>query len=196
MNKPMDFVIAFLAILAVVVLLSFAIPSDWSVQRSLFINAKSGIIFQYVNNLDNWEKWSAWTTEKDSTLKYKNSGSKDGKGAKSIWQAKSMGGGIMNIIESEKNKMIKYSAKIQDSTFQLDGIIELKPSDLGTLMVWKVSGNVGMNPISKLISFGLDSYFGPDMERSMIKLKKMAEEKREKIKLFTTGLLTKLIIVF
>lgn len=81
MNRPiMDFVLAFIALIAVVVLVSFTLPSDWSVQRSLFINAKPEKIFPYFNNLDNWEKWSAYNTEKDKSIKYKYNGVKDGKG--------------------------------------------------------------------------------------------------------------------
>lgn len=83
----------------------------------------------------------------------------------------------MCITDSLKNKSMRYYALIQNKTFQVDGLIMLKPSDLGTLMVWKVSGNLGLNMWAKYTSFMLDSYFGIDMEKSMMKLKKIVEGK-------------------
>lgn len=49
--------IGILAIIVLLVIVAFFLPSKAYVERSIVINAVPRIVFDQVNTLKNWEKW-------------------------------------------------------------------------------------------------------------------------------------------
>src|ERR1051325_293703 len=91
--------IAILSLIVLLVVISFFLPGNMNVERSVVINAPAPVVFDQVNTLKNWEQWSPWQMM-DSTMKITYSGPASGKGAGYSWTSKDMGVGTMTLTES------------------------------------------------------------------------------------------------
>jgi hypothetical protein len=59
---------------------------------------------------------------------------------------------------------------------QSTGSIELRPEGAGLRVVWVDAGDLGMNPINRWFGLFLDKLIGPDFERGLTNLRKLAEK--------------------
>lgn len=100
-------VLALFFLLIVTVVVGFFLPSKVHLQRSIDINRDKATIFQVLNALNNFNKWSPWF-EYDLNAEYIVTGAKAGVGSKISWQGNSLvGKGSNEIIESVLNSQIK-----------------------------------------------------------------------------------------
>ena len=56
------------------------------------------------------------------------------------------------------------------------GTIELRAQDGGIRVVWADAGDLGMNPVNRWFGLFLDKMIGPDFERGLVNLKRLAEK--------------------
>ena len=56
-------IIGLVVIVVVFVGVGFVLPSTYSVERSVVIDAKPEVIFHQVNTLERWESWTPWSLE-------------------------------------------------------------------------------------------------------------------------------------
>ena len=91
-----------------ILILGVALPSEFYVEKSITINAPVEKVFEQVNNLKNWEKWSPWGNE-DPSLKINYGRPISGMDANYSWKGDNVGEGSMRIIESIPNKSLKTS---------------------------------------------------------------------------------------
>jgi effector-binding domain-containing protein/ribosome-associated toxin RatA of RatAB toxin-antitoxin module len=82
------------------------LPKRSHVEASVYINASPDIVFDQVNTLKNWEKWSPWQNA-DSTMKLTYFGSPSGVGASYSWISEHSSSGKMSITESTPDKYIQ-----------------------------------------------------------------------------------------
>ena len=80
------------------ILISFLFPSTIEVSKSVEVNAPIDRVFDQVNDLRNWEKWSPWKRQ-DPTMVMTFSNPPVGQGAFYKWetQDKQMGNGTMTL---------------------------------------------------------------------------------------------------
>ena len=52
--------IVFGAVIAIFVISSFFIPKDYSVERTITIDAEPSDVYPYVVDLREWKKWGVW----------------------------------------------------------------------------------------------------------------------------------------
>ena len=55
-------VLAFVAFLALLAVIGSLLPRDFHVKASIDIDAPASVVFDQINNLENWPSWSAWNS--------------------------------------------------------------------------------------------------------------------------------------
>lgn len=153
--------------------ISLFLPSKWTVERKVEIQAAAADVFPYINNLRKWPEWTVWY-QREPKPQTEYSGPEQGVGARSAWSDPS-GSGELTITASEPNAGVEYTMEMNQGEFSSRGAIRLSPSPLGTMVTWTLSGDVGMNPIGRYFVLGIDKMVGPDFENGLANLKRKLE---------------------
>ena len=93
------------ALVLLVLVVGFFIPSTFLVQRSTVINAAPNKIYNLVVEPRQWKKWSVWT-QRDPDMRITYSGPPFGMGAKWSWVSKSEGTGSMDFTRVEPDRAV------------------------------------------------------------------------------------------
>ena len=159
----------------VVVLLAagFLLPSTYSAQRSVTINAPVEKVFPLVANHKEWKRWSIWN-QRDPNMLMTYSGPEMAAGSKWSWKSKSEGNGGMEFSAVEPNKRVGYILTMEDMT-PAAGDLKFTTEGAATKVSWDINGNAGMNPVFRWFGLFMDKMIGPDFEAGLKNLKKLAE---------------------
>ena len=108
--------IVLVVLIAIAAIAGMFMSSKFSMERSIVINANEQVIFDQVNILKNWEKWSPWQ-KMDLTSKMTYFGPESGVGAGYTWvsENKSTGSGTLTISESVPNQKVTTDLDFKDS---------------------------------------------------------------------------------
>src|SRR5262249_725979 len=109
--------VAVVLLVALLVVVALAMPSEYHVKRSVFIKAGPEAIFPHVNNFKKWPEWTVWTTAKDPTLAYTYEGPEEGTGAISKWTSKKLGHGMLKMTDAKLKKGVMYKFTMDDGKF-------------------------------------------------------------------------------
>ena len=166
-------------ILAAFCAIAFLLPKEFTVTKTIKINAPLKDVFEQVNTLSNWIYWSAWH-EMDPDAKYNYSASNSGVGASYSWDGdpEIIGSGTLTILESTKNRSVRT-----ETIFLQDGIEKgrgngdwLFTEENGVTQVsWSFLGDMGNNPVARWIGLMMDSMLGPQLEKGLNNMKKYLE---------------------
>src|SRR6266700_3847639 len=104
-------VIGTIALVAVAV--GFFLPSAFSVQRSIEIEATPRKVYDLIVEPKRWKDWSVWT-RRDPYMQITYSGPPFGMGAKWSWVSKSEGSGSMVFTRVEPDKRVEYTLSFPD----------------------------------------------------------------------------------
>lgn len=165
-----------LAVLVLVlVVLSFFMPQTFRVERTVVIQAKSEKIYALVAELRSWKDWGVWY-ERDPAMVIAYSPVTTGVGAWTEWQSKSQGSGKATITEAVAATRLVYLLEFKDDHMVSTGSFLLSDAGGGSVRVVSVmAGDLGMNPIGRLMGPFLDKLIGPDFEAGLAKMKRLAE---------------------
>ena len=168
-------VLALIFLLLVVVVIGFFLPSKVKMERSIEINRDAATIFQVVNSLSNFNKWSPWF-EKDINAQYTVSGDVEGVGSKLSWQGnQNVGTGSNEIIESQTNQSIKMRMFFGKDDKPAYATISLKPNEEITRVTWAFENDFGYNVFFRYFGLVLEDMIAPDYEKGLANLKKYVE---------------------
>ncbi len=150
--------------------------AEYTVERSITVNASSHLVHGLINDFHNWPKWSPWE-DIDPALQRSYSGPDDGVGARYEWSGnRKAGKGAMEIKGStpEGVDVTVYFEKPFKATNETR--FNITPSGNGTQIKWVMTGeNKGlMAVLGKLYS--MERMIGPDFEKGLSRLKAVAEE--------------------
>ncbi|QGX61551.1 SRPBCC family protein [Alteromonas mediterranea] len=166
--------IVFGAVIAIFVISSFFIPKDYSVERTITIDAEPSDVYPYVVDLREWKKWGVWF-KRDPNMQLTYSGPDRAIGMRSVWESETEGNGEMEITQLEHNKRVLYRLYFPDFDMGSSGIVEIKPTVGGTLVIWRDEGTVDNNPINRYFALLMDGMIGPDFEMGLENLKILVE---------------------
>jgi len=170
-------VVAIVAIVAVMLVVSATKPNTFRIQRSLLIPAPPEKIFPLINDLHNWPQWAPQDRE-DSTMKRTFSGPESGVGAISDWSGnRQTGAGRMTIIESTAAKSITVEVDWQ-RPFAVRNVNEftLEPDGAATEVTWSMHGpNLFVMKLMSLFT-NMDRLMGQHFESGLYHLKQVAEK--------------------
>lgn len=168
-------------IFATAVVLGFAVavasrPADFRIFRVTTIAAPLTPVFEQVNDLRKWERWSPWA-QMDPNMEKTYSGPDAGTGASHAWKGnRKVGQGRMTITESRTSELIRIKLEFL-KPFKATNTAEFtfKPIAEKTEVTWSMSGKNGT--MGKVFSLfvNMDKMVGADFERGLASLKSVAE---------------------
>lgn len=163
------------ALAAVLVVLSFALPRQVTVSREITINAAAEKVFPHVNDLSK-HNWSPWV-QIDPNAKFKYSGAPVGVGQKVEWQSEldNVGTGSQEIIESVANQRIETALDFGQHGTATAGF-DFQPSGDATVVTWRFKTDVGNNPMMRWMGLMFDTWIGEQYEKGLTNLKAVAEQ--------------------
>lgn len=159
----------------VLAVLSFLLPRHAHVERSIIMTAPASTVFEYINDLRQFNKWSPWA-QIDPATRYAFTGSASGVGAIMTWQSEHphVGSGSQEIIESVTNEHVTTRLNFGDED-DATSTITLAPESNGTRVTWRFDSDLGFNPVSRYFGLMLDSMVGSNYEQGLASLKSLVE---------------------
>ncbi|HXN15119.1 MAG TPA: SRPBCC family protein [Usitatibacter sp.] len=154
--------------------IGLALPSHFEVRRATEINAPAEKIYRYLEDPRQWARWTVWN-ERDPGMTVSYSGAPAGGGAKWSWESKTEGNGSMEFTRAEPNRRVEYTLFFPDFDMRSAGALTLNPAGGATRVTWTNAGEVGRNPATRYFALFMDRVIGPDFEKGLANLKRLAE---------------------
>ena len=168
-------VIWILAIILILVLVSYLFPKTYKVERSVYIKAKPELIYDLTSNFRKWTLWVPWTKALDSTAVFKLTGKEGQVGTTWTWDGKKMGNGEMKSTEYIPGKLLAYDLAFDNGKYQSKGKITIEPAGDSCKVSWIDEGDLGYSPLNRYFGLMMDKMMGPDFNKGMNKLKTVCE---------------------
>lgn len=166
--------LALIAIVVVLVAIAYALPSRYSVTRSIDIDAPPSKIYPLVANTRAWKQWSAWN-QRDPGMTIVYSGPESGAGSQWKWKSKSEGEGEMTLTSAESDRRIGYRLFFPDLNSTATGAMTFDPiSPATTRVTWTNEGELGNNPMMRWMGLAMDKMVGNDFAAGLANLKTLA----------------------
>lgn len=125
------------------------LPSDWSVSKSIRIEATQARIHAEFNSLPQWESWAVWF-QHDPEMHRHYSDPDAGEGSSVTWQGnRSVGQGTIRIESTQPHSALHYSQNMNNGRFRAAGRIDLNPVEEGTHVTWTLTGSLGKDPFAR-----------------------------------------------
>ena len=165
----------FVALVVILVAVSFLLPRQVTVARSIEIDAPASEVFQKVNGLKAGAEWSPWLS-RDPEVKLMYSGPDTGVGSKLEWTSEhpQVGNGKQEIVEVVENETVVTALDFggQGTAMAAFNLIEAAGK---TTITWDLDTDMGMNPIGRYMGLMMDTWVGGDYEKGLANLKEMVE---------------------
>ena len=167
------------AIVAMVVLGGYILPSQVHVERQAVINASPDRIFAEVSNFNNWNHWSPWAEmDPNGTVTI------TGKGEAQVmsWSSDNpeVGSGTQTITQLDRPQLMATHLDFGDMG-ESEATFTLKPTGDGTLVTWSLDTDMRKGipvldqPLSTYFGFFMDSMVGEQYEAGLANLKAVVE---------------------
>jgi effector-binding domain-containing protein len=162
----------FLLLLLSLVALSIFVATkkgNFNLERSQVINSPRHSVYNYVNDLKNWENWNSLAVE-DSLINISYSQKTIGNGSVFSWDGNQGDGDLLTL------KTIADSIIVQKMNFDGNSanlIMSFKDTLGGTKVTWKATGEMGFYyKVKTAFNGGAQKLFGILFEKSLINLDK------------------------
>ena len=172
----MRWLLYILIFLALLVLAGFLFPRVATTERSVYIAEPPEIVFPYVNNFRNFNKWSPWY-QIDPDTKYSYSGFGEGVGATMSWTSEDpkVGNGSQTITASEPYSRVDTALDF-GAQGKAQAEFKLVPQGSGTNVTWSFSSEMGSGPIARWMGLMVSKMVGTSYEQGLQKLKSVVEK--------------------
>ena len=158
------------SLVLLLLIVALFLPSESHVERSLVIKQTPEVVYNLVNRLSDWEKWSPWH-KIDNKMKIEYNGISEGKGASYRWTSKhdKVGNGKLIIIDAKPFEYI-----LMDMDFQGGGPARcgfyFQETDAGTEVKWTMDSDAGWNLPARYFGLLADYFVGPHFEEGLANL--------------------------
>jgi len=166
-----------LGLIAVLVIIAFILPKTYKVERVVYISADKDLIYSLTSNFNKWDLWVPWTKEMDSTAVFEIQGPDGQVGTIWKWKGKKMGEGTMTATELIPGQLVAYDLSFNNGKYQSKGKVVIEAGD-SCKVSWTDEGDLGYNPMARYMGLFMEKMMGPDFEKGLAKLKKIAEERK------------------
>ncbi len=170
--KALKIIGAMVLLLAIVY---FILPSTAHVERSIVIDAQPDAVFAHMNGMKKFHEWSPWASL-DPDMKVTFEGAEEGVGSKMSWESEvqEVGSGSQWIVESIPNKFVKNHLTFGPDADPTEAAFTLIPQDGGTKVTWTFDAK-DMSGGDKIFATFADKMLGPQYEQGLSNLKKLVE---------------------
>ncbi len=173
-------IILLLSIVGVAGVIGLFLPDNAKVERSIYVKSRASIVYNLINDLNQWPTWSPWHQIDPNTL-WNYSEPAIGKGAWYSWTSDNhnLGTGKMTIDACMPDERIDLTLSMNGmGDAQLQFLIEGKGAQ--TKLSWVLSKKLGNNPYARYWGLIMDKMMGPDFDKGLEKIKEIAEKRGEK----------------
>ena len=162
-------------IILALVLVSFLLPRDVKVARSIEIDAPAAEVFAKVNGLKAGADWSPLLS-RDPEVNLQYLGPDTGVGAKLEWSSEhpQVGIGKQEIVESIENQNVVTALDFGGQGTAL-AAFNLVEADGKTTITWYLEADMSISPIGRYMGLMMDKWVGGDYEVGLSNLKAMIE---------------------
>ena len=161
-------------LIALLLVMAYLLPRHYMVQRDVIINADGKTIYNMVCDFNNWDFWTPWSLQDDSTATDEIIGRCEA-GAVYRWDGEDVGQGEMKILEIAEGALIKWDVGFEDNTYRMNMMMSFEKEGDGWLVTWTAEGDLGYNPLYRYYGLMIDSEVGADLERGLSNLKAFCE---------------------
>lgn len=166
---------------AVALAVSACGESHYVVSRSATIQASPEVIYDHLDDFTTWALWNPWDPL-DPEMKKTLEGPESGVGAAYTWEGNDkVGVGKMTITAVEPGKRVDYRVVFKvpfESTSTTSLVVE--PGADGSKVTWTMEGDLDFMGKLFMGVDGMDTQIGPDFERGLTNLTKVAAEAQAK----------------
>ena len=167
--------VTLLLLILIVIIIGLFLPPNYTVNRSIIIDAKPAAIHEYVGDLKKWREWEPWS-EQDPTIITNYGDKTSGIGASQSWIGKD-GDGQLILTSSSPAKGIEYDVLFDSGKYECKSAMVYEPMEDGqTKVTWSMQGYMDKPIIGGYIALIMESITGPMFERGLDNLKKQVEE--------------------
>ncbi|MGZ9675591.1 SRPBCC family protein [Flavobacterium sp. GNP001] len=161
---------------------------DFTVERSLVIPTQRNTVFNYINDLKNWEDFTSWTIDQPETT-FSYSVVSAGAGAKYSWTNSNKTGSIRNITTKENDSIAQ---KMDYDGTETDVTLKFKDTIGGTKVTWKSKGKMSFTmKIYATFNGGAEKIIGSLYEKSLANLNKTLNYKLKTFEVTSNGIVKK-----
>ena len=164
-------------LLVVLVLVSFLLPSEVFIQRSVHIKASQAAVFAEVSNLRRFNRWSSWYKQ-DTAATYTYSGPESGGiGSEISWDGEIVKQGRMIIVDTVAPDSVMVEIYFGEDTNQAsraDFYLSSAGPD-SVKLTWIFKTSLGFNPIERYVGLMVEGFIAPGYEASLKALKSVIE---------------------
>lgn len=165
---------AILIILILIVVVGLFLPTSYTVERSIVIDARPEQIHEYVGDLTKWDEWTPWK-EEDPTIVVTWGEKTYGVGASQSWVGKS-GDGALTITKDSPEDGIEYDMVFDGGTYVCESAMTYNTlPDGDTKVTWAMNGDMGTAVIGGYFALMMDSMVGEMFSRGLSNLKARVE---------------------
>lgn len=176
--KALKIILIVIVALVVIVLgLSFIAPTKMHSERSIVIKAPKEVIFTNIKMFGNYKKWSPWL-EKDSTAKTAILGTDGTVGAKYTWEGnKDVGQGEQTVSKIEENKTYETDLHfIKPWDGKATSYTRLEDAPDGVKVIWGFNSEMS-RPFNVMGLFmNMDKAIGDEYDKGLNNLKSISEK--------------------
>jgi effector-binding domain-containing protein len=182
----------FLLLLLSLVALSIFVATqkgEFTVERSKIINSPRSAVFNYTNDIKNWENWNSLAVE-DSLLHITYSKNTIGKGSFCYWDGKE-GNGNLQIINTKENDSIIQTMDFNGNSANVS--LSFKDTLGKTKVSWKAKGKMSFTfKVLSAFNGGANKVFGTIFEKSLNNLDKKLDYEINTYNVNVNGVVKKL----
>lgn len=171
------FGILILVLLAVVLVLGLIAPKEYTVERSVVIEAEPAYVWGFVSSLEASQVWSPWA-ELDTNQVVTFEGEPGSVGSKMTWKGNDkVGEGSQVITEVEDGKEVEteltfvmpFGESVSNAT------VEVEEVDGGTEVSWEFEGEMPYPMNAMMLLSDMDAALGKDFDRGLGYLKDLVD---------------------
>lgn len=165
-----------LGIILLVVIIGLFMPAKTVVEKSIVVNAPIETVFDQVNTLTNWKKWSPWY-KMDTTATLTYTGPASGNGASYSWDSKNsdIGAGTMTLSDVKEYEHITENMVFKDRG-EGKATMDFTKEGTGVKVTWKMEMDHGWNPIMRIMgSLFIKGMLGKQFQEGLDGIKNAAE---------------------
>ncbi|MBX2854854.1 MAG: SRPBCC family protein [Rhodobacteraceae bacterium] len=159
--------------------LGFVLPDKAHVEREITIAAPPEQVFALVGELQEWPRWSPWA-EKDPNAAYTLNG--EGASQTLEWNSEvaEVGSGVQTVTAYEPPQRVAFDL-VFEGMGEAKAEMLLSETESGTMVRWvfdtemRKGAPMLQQPIATYVGFFMDGMLGPEYERGLENLKRIAE---------------------
>ena len=165
-----------LGLVVLYLVLCLAGPKKLDVVRTREIAAPASVIYGFIYDFHQWEKWSPWQL-KDTTIVNTYSGKPYGLGSVHSWTSEKSGSGSQEIIEEDAPNFIKTKLQIDGwGGYSLTAMKLEAKEGCKTLVSWTMEGDKEVPFFMRAMMIFMGQAVGKDYSKGLKNLQAMSEE--------------------